>query len=44
MNVINVLPYLSGYFCDDQIFAFFTISLKLQIIEYAEVIFCIIFN
>lgn len=30
-------------FCDDLIFAFFAISYKLQNIEYAEIIFCIIF-
>lgn len=34
---------ISGNFCDDLILAFFVISIESQIIEDAEIIFCIIF-
>lgn len=36
------LPYIQ-YFHDDLIFSFFVTTLKSQIIEYAAIIFCIIF-
>lgn len=35
--------HISDNFCNYLIFAFFAISFKLQIIEYAEIILCIIF-
>lgn len=39
----NVLHTYTGNFCDYLIFALFTISIKLEITEYAEIIFCFIF-
>lgn len=45
VKLIQKLKHLriSGNFCDDLILAFFVISIESQIIEDAEIIFCIIF-
>lgn len=43
VNTISKIHRMSGNYYDDLIFAFFCNLFKLQIIESAEIIFCIIF-